>query len=118
MPRRAGSDHDRMFEKLTTIILTVALTSAALLVSRQHRLDLAHEAASVARRCHDHQRTLWTLEAEIVRRCRPEEIRLVLESMPEDWVPIPALTPATIVTPPETRLADRTAPPQDDDLGG
>jgi hypothetical protein len=102
-----------MFGKLLAIILTLALTAAALLTIRQQRLCIAHRRAVLHRRLLEHEQTLWRLQSEISDRCRPNELRAALEQTDRQWVPIPArpaVTPAV-----RLRLADADQP---DDTGG
>lgn len=77
-----------MFAKLLIVILAVAVTGAALLVSRQQRLDAVHEAAQIHRRLNEQRVTLWRMQVLIEERCRPEAIREAIEADGRTWVPI------------------------------
>lgn len=94
-----------MFSKLLLIILTAALTAVALLGIRQQRLECAHQMAKVHARLSQHHQALWELRSEIARRCRPEEVRRLVEQQRDDWTILP--DPAVI----ETELFEMAPPP-------
>jgi hypothetical protein len=79
-----------MFAKLLLIITAVGATACALLVIRQQRIDTFHEMSQIHQRLLGHERTLWQLRTEIAQRCRPTQVRLVMNRMNVNWVPIPA----------------------------
>ena len=79
-----------MFAKLLFIIVAVGATSCALLVIRQQRIDTFHEMSLIHQRLLGHERTLWELRSDIAERCRPSQVRLVMNQMGGTWVPIPA----------------------------
>ncbi len=83
-----------MFPKLMLVILAAMLTASALLVIRQQRLDLAHEASHLHRRISELEPTRWDLEVEIADRCHPRELRLVLEQVDEQLDSDPQRTTA------------------------
>ena len=97
-----------MFPKLLLIILAATLTAAALLVIRQQRLDLAHEASDLHRRIGELEPSRWNLEVQIADRCHPRELRLVLEQDDERWIPIPSEPPRS-----DIRLVFKHAPEVD-----
>ena len=82
-----------MFPKLLVIIVFVGATACALLVIRQQRIDTFHEISTVHHRLLAHERTLWELRGEIAERCRPSQVRLVMNRVGGDWAPIPAGPP-------------------------
>lgn len=82
-----------MFPKLLIIILFVGATACALLVIRQQRIDTFHEISVVHHRLLAHERTLWELRGEIAERCRPSQVRLVMNRIAGEWSPIPAGPP-------------------------
>lgn len=77
-----------MFYKLLTIIVALGLIGVVLLVTRQQRIDAAHDMADTHRRLIEHETKLWRMRAEVVRRCRPEDIRSALEQSDISWQPI------------------------------
>ena len=81
------------------ILLVVGATASALLVNRQKRIETFHEMSQVHRRLHNHEFTLWKLRMQIAGRCRPTQVRLLVDRMGGEWQPIPA--PGTPWTPPK-----------------
>ena len=79
-----------MFHKLLAILLTTLVTAAAVLVVRQQRLEIAHEAARTFMQCHRHERALWTLEERLASAARPEAVRLAVQEAGGAWTPIPS----------------------------
>lgn len=79
-----------MFPKLLLIIIVVGATASALLVIRQQRIDTFHEISLIHHRLLMHERTLWEMRGEIAQRCRPSQVRLVMNQIGGEWVPIPA----------------------------
>jgi hypothetical protein len=79
-----------MFAKLLVIITVVGATACALLVIRQQRIDTFHEISLIHHRLLTHERTLWQVRGEIAQRCRPSQVRLVMNRLGGEWVPIPA----------------------------
>jgi len=79
-----------MFAKLLIIITYIGATACALLVIRQQRIDTFHEISVVHQRLLAHERTLWELRGEIAERCRPSQVRLVMNRLGGQWSPIPA----------------------------
>lgn len=96
-----------MFAKLLVIIMFVGATACALLVIRQQRIDTFHEISVVHQHLLTHERTLWELRGEIAERCRPSQVRLVMNQLGGQWAPIPA-RPDTLH--PSFQVAQR--PPQ------
>lgn len=80
-----------MFAKLLVIILAAGAIASALLVLRQQKVETIHEISRAYHRQREAERTLWTLQAEIARRTRPESLRELLRSQGLDWRPIPAV---------------------------
>jgi len=78
-----------MFSKLLVIIVAMGLTAMGLLIVRQQRIDAAHEIARTHEQIREHERALWRIRSEIARRCRPDEIRRLIESLPEQWTALP-----------------------------
>ena len=78
-----------MLGKLLVIILAAAATAAMLLALRQQRIDTAHEMSLVYQQMLQHERSLWLLQSEIAYRCRPEEVRHMMEQLSEQWKTIP-----------------------------
>ena len=85
---------DPMFVKLLFIIMVVGATAWALLVIRQQRIDTFHEMSAVHQRLLNHERTLWELRSEIAQRCRPSQVRLAMNQIGGQWVPIPCSPPS------------------------
>ncbi len=100
-----------MFAKLLFIIVVVAASACALLVIRQQRIDAFHEITQTYKRLSEHERTLWTMRAEIAERCRPSQVRLAMNGLGINWAPLPArpMTPADIE--PRVRLANQITNP-------
>src|SRR5262245_48276782 len=84
------------------ILLVVGATASALLVNRQKRIETFHEMSQVHRRLHNHELTLWTLRVQIANRCRPSQVRLLVNRMGGEWQPIPA--PGTPWMPPQPNV--------------
>jgi hypothetical protein len=96
--------------KLIIIILVVGATASALLVNRQKRIETFHEMSQIHRRLHNHEFNLWKLRMQIAGRCRPAQVRLLVDRMGIQWIPIPApgsplMSPAT-----DVRLATHKKP--------
>jgi hypothetical protein len=91
-----------MFAKLFFIIIAVGAMGCSLLVIRQQRIDTFHEMSLIHQRLLNHERTLWGLRTEIAHRCRPSQVRLAMNQMGGQWVPIPA-SPVMLET--DVRLA-------------
>jgi hypothetical protein len=100
-----------MLAKLMLIIIAVGATACALLVIRQQRIDTFHEISLIHHRLLTHERTLWELRGEIAQRCRPSQVRLVMNELGGNWVPIPA-KPSGPAQRPDIRLAGRRQPQQ------
>lgn len=79
-----------MFAKLLAIITVIGATACALLVIRQQRIDTFHEISLMHQRLLGHERTLWQVRSEIAERCRPSQVRLVMNRIGGEWSPIPA----------------------------
>lgn len=75
-----------MFGKLLLIILAAALVASALLVIRHRRLETAHRLGVIYGEMLEHERSLWSLQAEVARRTRPEDLR---RRLPGDWAAMP-----------------------------
>ncbi len=99
-----------MFAKLLVIIMVVGATACALLVMRQQRIDTFHEISRIHQRLSAHERTLWEMRMEIAERCRPSQVRLVMNQMNINWVPIPAGPPANLTQDADARLASHRQP--------
>jgi hypothetical protein len=78
-----------MFAKLLFAMVVAGAVACALLVNRQQRIDTAHEMSLVHGRLLLHQRTLWELQGEIARRCRPAEVRDAMAGLDCAWVAMP-----------------------------
>lgn len=87
-----------MFAKMLLIILSAGAIASSLLVLRQQKVETIHEISQAYHRQRQYQRTLWQLQAEIARRCRPEALRDMLLQQQADWKPIPAF-PSTLDPP-------------------
>ena len=79
-----------MFAKLLLIIVAVGAVACALLVIRQQRIDTFHEITQAHLRLQEHERTLWQMRAEIAERCRPSQVRLAMDELGLEWIPLPA----------------------------
>jgi len=88
-----------MFAKLLATLCGLGLTSGALLVNRQHRIDVAVEISRCGDRLRNQETTLALMQAEIATSIRPdrlEEMLAVLEDPAGSdgdgtprWRPIP-----------------------------
>ncbi|UCD74127.1 MAG: hypothetical protein JSV91_10090 [Phycisphaerales bacterium] len=78
-----------MFAKLLLIILTIIVTAAALMITRQRRIDAMHEMSGLHQRMVEQEAALWILRSRIADRCRPERVREALERLGGEWEPIP-----------------------------
>jgi len=78
-----------MFGKLVLVVIVLGGVAAALLVDRQQRLDLAAEMARTHARIRHHEQALWQLRNEVAFRTRPPQIRLAVERLGVQMVPIP-----------------------------
>lgn len=97
-----------MFAKLLLIIVSVGAVACALLVIRQQRIDTFHEITQTHKRLSEHERTLWEMRAEIAERCRPSHVRLAMNGLEINWVPLPA-KPDGPPTAADIRLANQTS---------
>jgi hypothetical protein len=93
-----------MFGKLLFIIIAVCAVACALLVIRQRRIDTFHDMTRVHGRLLEHERTLWQMRAEIAERCRPSQVRLAMNGLHLEWVPLPARPDALLGV--DVRLAN------------
>ena len=75
--------------KLLLIVVACGLTAAALLVLRHRRIEIAHEMSTVHGRILTAERSLWELRSRIAERSRPEEIRGMMDGLPEMWTSVP-----------------------------
>jgi hypothetical protein len=98
-----------VFGKLLFIIVAVCAVACALLVIRQQRIDTFHDMTQVHRRLLEHERTLWQMRADIAQRCRPSQVRLAMNGLHVNWVPLPARPTSPDV--PEIRLATHPSTP-------
>src|SRR5262245_31423890 len=78
-----------MVGKVAIIIIALGATSAALLVNRQQRIDVAAEMARAQLRMEEHRRTIARLQAAVAEAVRPAELRVAVGNMPIEWQPIP-----------------------------
>ncbi|MHC5028648.1 MAG: hypothetical protein ACYTGR_18015 [Planctomycetota bacterium] len=103
-----------MFCKLLLVIASIGLTGTSLLVARQQRLDLAHDAE----RCHKRMQ----LQTEIARRCPPDAVREAANRLAADsgieWVPIPLPSEPTIIPIPTDHLLLVERPTDQPPMGG
>ncbi len=63
-----------MFAKLTALIITIGLIACVLLAVRQQRVQAAHDLAEVHQRVLQHDRTLWSLRAQVAARTLPSTL--------------------------------------------
>ena len=77
-----------MFAKLLLVILVMAATACALLVSRQQRLDTAHRTAQVHRELLKQQQRFWTLSRDIAVESQPGRISGAFGEIGGQWSPI------------------------------
>lgn len=94
-----------MLGKLLIIILVVGATASALLVNRQKRIETFHEMSQVHRRLQNHEYNLWKLRMQIAGRCRPSQVRMLVDRMGGQWIPIPAPGSPIMPPPADVRLA-------------
>jgi hypothetical protein len=59
------------------------------------------------RRLSEHERTLWQMRAEIAGRCRPSEVRLAMNGLNLNWIPLPARPDLLPSMEPDIRLANQ-----------
>lgn len=98
-----------MFAKLLALILTSALTAAALLALRHERLECAHRAARLQRAAEQRTHDLWTLRSEVVAATRTEAVRAAMAASELRWLAItPPAVPAGID---DVRLVNAGAAP-------
>ncbi len=67
-----------MFAKLAAILIGLGMTSGALLVNRQHRIDVAVETARTGDRLRREEASLGLLQAEVAAEVRPDRIAVRL----------------------------------------
>jgi len=88
-----------MFAKLLATIVGLGLTSGALLVNRQHRIDVAVEISRCGDRLREQETALALMQAEIAAATRPDRLAALVEGLDatvEDaeadgrWIAIPA----------------------------
>lgn len=70
-----------MFVKLLAILVGLGLTSGALLVNRQHRIDVAVEISRCGDRLRAQEDSLALLQAEIARSVQPDRLRPMLNAL-------------------------------------
>lgn len=63
-----------MFAKLAAILIGLGMTSGALLVNRQHRIDVAVETARTGDRVRREEASLGLLQAEVAAAVRPDRL--------------------------------------------
>lgn len=68
-----------MFAKLAAILIGLGLTSGALLVNRQHRIDVAVETARTGDRLRREEASLGLLQAEVASAVRPDRLAARLD---------------------------------------
>lgn len=64
-----------MFAKLLATLVGLGLTSGALLVNRQHRIDVAVEISRCGDRLREQENALALMQAEIAESVRPDRLR-------------------------------------------
>ncbi len=105
-----------MLRKLSVIILASALVAASLLVVRHRRIETAHRMSVIHGRIVAGERALWELRRAIAERCRPDEVRRMMEGLAGTWTTIPAPAPPAAVEPaPDGSSASLAPPPGDDE---
>jgi hypothetical protein len=52
------------------------------------------------------------MRAEIAERCRPAQVRLAMNNLGLEWIPLPARPTVMPATEPNVRLANQTMPRQ------
>ncbi len=104
-----------MVRKLSVIILAAALVAASLLVVRHRRIEAAHRMSVIHGRIVAGERALWALRRAIAERCRPDEVRRMMEGLAGTWTTIPAPPPPAAVEPAPDGSSASLAPPPDDD---
>ncbi len=71
-----------MFAKLAVTLVGLGLTSGALLVNRQHRIDVAVEIARAGDRLRREEASLGLLQAEVIAAIRPDRLAAALKVGP------------------------------------
>lgn len=109
-----------MFAKLAAILIGLGMTSGALLVNRQHRIDVAVETARTGDRLRREEAALGLLQAEVAAEVRPDRLALRLDrdldapvladaedpAGAERWIAIPGRFDA-VITPSERERGRR-----------
>lgn len=72
-----------MFAKLLATLLGVGLTSGALLVNRQHRIDVAVEISRCGDRLRMQETSIAMMQAEIAAAVRPDRLADALATLHE-----------------------------------
>jgi hypothetical protein len=78
-----------MFAKLLLIILTIIVTAAVLMITRQQRIDAMHEMSGLHQRLVEQEASLWILRSRIADRSRPQQVREAVKRLGGEWMPIP-----------------------------
>jgi len=103
-----------MFAKLLATVVGLGLTSGALLVNRQHRIDVAVEISRCGDRLRLQETSLALMQAEIAESVRPDRLTTLLaglesplaspEEAPADadpaWISIPSRFAPVPIAPP------------------
>lgn len=70
-----------MFRKLVVLSLMLVLLGCSLLLLRQHRLELAHEAVMIHRQIHHTRQDIWNVQASASSQLTPRGLsRRISES--------------------------------------
>ncbi len=103
-----------MLRKLAVIILAAALVAASLLVVRHRRIETAHRMSVIHGRIVSGERALWELRRAIAERCRPDEVRRMMEGLAGTWKTVPAPPPPAVAEPASDGSSVFLAPPPGD----
>lgn len=78
-----------MFGKLLAIVVILGVLALALLVERQRRYETTLEISRTHTRILEQERALARLRADAARRVQPAQVRMALQALPGEWVPMP-----------------------------
>lgn len=105
-----------MFGKSLAILLGLGIMATVLLATRQKRYEVAAHISRTHWRLMEQQRDLLRARANVAAKVRPNSIRMALNSMKQQWQPIPhrldAPAPPTqprLATNPSVKDADAVA---------
>ena len=93
-----------MFRKLVVLTLALVMVGTSLLLLRQHRLELAHEAAVIHRDIHQTRQAIWDVQAEASGELTPRALARRIDAADlalEPRVPDSPVLPAVLAGSPQ-----------------